>query len=220
MDVAIAATRTTATRAAALSGSSSSDNNIPTTAAIATTSERKRDTVNFDLYTVCVSPRCHAYASKLDKPIMSHASPWRHRMCVHKSMVSMVMCAYVYDAFLFFGSGRSVSRFGRCETGGQYCETVKFMKEAKFAKSVTSTYVKFAKSVTITMVLAQWRRWAKATPPIPWWSAERPLRVATDCTGLAVAEVSLQTLAATLGADIHTVFACDIWSGIGIGYRP
>jgi site-specific DNA-cytosine methylase len=30
---------------------------------------------------------------------------------------------------------------------------------------------------------------------------------------LAVAEVSLQTLAATLGADIHTVFACDIWSG-------
>ena len=87
------------------------------------------------------------------------------------------------------------------------------MKEAKFAKSVTSTYVKFVKSVTITMVLAQWRRWAKATPPIPWWSAGRPLRVATDCTGLAVAEVSLQTLAATLGADIHTVFACDIWSG-------
>ena len=80
-------------------------------------------------------------------------------------------------------------------------------------KSVTSTYVKFVKSATITIVLAQWRRWAKATPPIPWWSAGRPLRVATDCAGLAVAGNSLQTLAATLGADIHTVFACDIWSG-------
>ena len=63
------------------------------------------------------------------------------------------------------------------------------------------------------MVLAQWRRWAKATPLILWWSAGRPLRVATDCTGWAVAAVSLQTLAATLGVDIHIVFACDIWSG-------
>ena len=111
------------------------------------------------------------------------------------------------------GSGRdshSVSRVGRLQT--LYCKTV-CAKEAKFVKSVTSTYVKFVKSGTITMVLAQWRRWAKATPPIPWWSAGRPLRVATDCTGLAVAEVSLQTLAATLGVDIQTVFVCEIWPG-------
>ncbi len=75
-------------------------------------------------------------------------------------MVSMIVCAFVYDV-LCFGSGRdsrSVSRFGRFQT--QYCKTV-CVKEAKLAKSVTSTYVNFVKSATSTMVFAQWRRWVK-----------------------------------------------------------
>ena len=63
----------------------------------------------------------------------------------------MIVRACMCDV-LFFGSGRdsrSLSHFGRLQT--QYCKTV-CVKEAKFAKSVSSTYVKFVKFVTFTMV--------------------------------------------------------------------
>ena len=55
--------------------------------------------------------------------------------------------------------------------------------------------------------------WAEQVPSIGLWAAGKPLRVATDCTGLGCAEVSLQTIATVQGGCIHQVFACDVWSG-------
>ena len=59
----------------------------------------------------------------------------------------------------------------------------------------------------------KWRSWAEGVPSIGPWAAGRPLHVATDCSGLGCAEVSLRTIAAVQGGRIHHVFSCDVWSG-------
>ena len=59
----------------------------------------------------------------------------------------------------------------------------------------------------------RWRSWAEQVPCIGLWADGRPLRVATDCTGLGCAEVSLQAIAAAQGGCLHHVFSCDVWSG-------
>ena len=59
----------------------------------------------------------------------------------------------------------------------------------------------------------RWRSWAERVPCIGLWADGRPLRVATDCSGLGCAEVSLQTIAAVQGGCLHHVFSCDVWSG-------
>ena len=59
----------------------------------------------------------------------------------------------------------------------------------------------------------KWRKWAERVPSIDLWTIGRPLRVATDCSGLGCAEVSLQTIAAVHGGSVHHVFSCDVWSG-------
>ena len=71
-------------------------------------------------------------------------------------------------------------------------------------RSVTSKMsVKFA---------LKWRSWADRVPPIDLWASGKPLRVATDCSGLGCAEVGLQNIAAAQRGSIHHVFSCDVWS--------
>ena len=54
------------------------------------------------------------------------------------------------------------------------------------------------------------RQWAAHAPSIKWWTHSRPLRLATDCSGLGIPEVAAEMLA---GPDrlVHAVFACDVW---------
>ena len=51
--------------------------------------------------------------------------------------------------------------------------------------------------------------WATRAPAIPWWTSERPLRMASDCSGMCVPEMALQLLCKN-GRSVHTVFACDV----------
>ena len=55
--------------------------------------------------------------------------------------------------------------------------------------------------------------WVKRARHVPWWTSSRPLRLATDCSGLAVPEIALAMLGDHCGASVHHVFACDIWTG-------
>ena len=51
--------------------------------------------------------------------------------------------------------------------------------------------------------------WQARSPPIPWWASTRPLRVATDCSGMRVPEMTL-TMLRENGRSTHNVFACDV----------
>jgi site-specific DNA-cytosine methylase len=56
-------------------------------------------------------------------------------------------------------------------------------------------------------------KWSERAPKVPWWGPGRVLRVATDCTGLAVPEMALEMLATRQQSDMTSVFGCDVWSG-------
>ena len=55
-------------------------------------------------------------------------------------------------------------------------------------------------------------KWASSAPGIDWWRPGRPLRLATDCTGLAIPELAARMLAGT-NRKVQDVFVCDVWSG-------
>ena len=55
-----------------------------------------------------------------------------------------------------------------------------------------------------------WEHWASKAPRTPWWSPGRPLRVATDCSGLGIPELALRELAREHGSTMDSVFACDV----------
>ena len=67
--------------------------------------------------------------------------------------------------------------------------------------------------MSVKAATLRWRSWADRVPCIGLWANGSPLRVATDCSGLGCAEVSLQTIAAVQGGCLHHVFSCDVWSG-------
>ena len=54
--------------------------------------------------------------------------------------------------------------------------------------------------------------WTRHASSIPWWTPDRPLRLATDCSGLGVPEIAARMLAGD-GRSTHVAFACDVWKG-------
>ena len=56
------------------------------------------------------------------------------------------------------------------------------------------------------------RNWTSSAPAVKWWTPGRPLRLATDCSGLAIPEIAADMLAGS-ERSVHTVFACDVWRG-------
>ena len=53
------------------------------------------------------------------------------------------------------------------------------------------------------------RNWASNAPQVKWWTRGRPLRLATDCSGLGVPEIAADMLAGS-ERSVHHVFACDV----------
>ena len=139
-------------------------------------------------------------------------------MCTHASRYARVLlCAHVSTYVhahmpTHEAQGRlalvRASRFGRLESYGGAIkrDSGREVSEVREVCEVASRPLAFA------MVLSRWRTWAKSAPTISWWSPERPVRVATDCTGLGVVEMALETLASQRGVSVQTMFACDIWS--------
>ena len=54
------------------------------------------------------------------------------------------------------------------------------------------------------------RNWTSHAPAVKWWTPCRPLRLASDCSGLGVPEIAASMLAGS-ERSVHTVFACDVW---------
>ena len=54
------------------------------------------------------------------------------------------------------------------------------------------------------------RNWASRAPSVKWWTPCRPLRLATDCSGLGIPEIAADMLAGS-ERSVHVVFACDVW---------
>ena len=56
------------------------------------------------------------------------------------------------------------------------------------------------------------RNWASHAASVKWWTPGRPLRLATDCSGLGIPEIAASMLAGS-DRNVHIVFACDVWAG-------
>ena len=52
--------------------------------------------------------------------------------------------------------------------------------------------------------------WHKRAVQIPWWSSEKVLKVATDCSGIGMPEQALLTLAESRGLNVQFAFGSDL----------
>ena len=43
--------------------------------------------------------------------------------------------------------------------------------------------------------------WVASAPAVPWWTKDRPLRMASDSTGMGMAEISMRLLGSREGAQ-------------------
>ena len=65
-------------------------------------------------------------------------------------------------------------------------------------------------------ILKELTDWTTRVPAIPWWTSTRPLRVASDCSGMCIPEIALQMLCKASEQSkmskrfVRTVFACDV----------
>ena len=57
--------------------------------------------------------------------------------------------------------------------------------------------------------LKELKAWSTRSPAVPWWTSDRPLRMATDCSGLCIPEIAADMLRKP-DTSVHHVFACDI----------
>ena len=72
----------------------------------------------------------------------------------------------------------------------------------------TSVFIVFL-AVFAVLAMGWLRNWTSHAPAVKWWTPCRPLRLATDCSGLGTAEIAADMLAGS-ERSVHVVFACDV----------
>ena len=100
--------------------------------------------------------------------------------------------------------------------GGQYSETPLTppwcVPVVLVVVSVLAHVVLVVPVVLVHVVLVAgvdgWRQRA-AVPS--WWTAHRPLRMATDCSGIGVPEIAMQMMGQRTGGAVDHIWTCDVF---------
>ena len=51
--------------------------------------------------------------------------------------------------------------------------------------------------------------WLRRVAVPSWWTADRPLRMATDCSGIGVPEIAMQMVGERICGGVKHVWTCD-----------
>ena len=66
--------------------------------------------------------------------------------------------------------------------------------------------------LSLLSVAMSWQDWATKAPSVPWCGPGRPLRAATDCSGLGIPELALKEIADLKKASVEMAWSCDVAS--------
>lgn len=64
--------------------------------------------------------------------------------------------------------------------------------------------------LSLLSVAMSWQDWATKAASVPWCGPSRPLRAATDCSGLGIPELALKEIADLSKSSVELAWSCDI----------
>jgi hypothetical protein len=64
--------------------------------------------------------------------------------------------------------------------------------------------------LALLSVAMSWQHWATKAASVPSWGPMRPLRVATDCSGLGIPELALTEIADLNKSSVEIAWSCDV----------
>jgi hypothetical protein len=64
--------------------------------------------------------------------------------------------------------------------------------------------------LSLLSVAMSWQDWATKAASVPWCGPSRPLRAATDCSGLGIPELALKEIADLNNSSLEVAWSCDI----------
>ena len=66
--------------------------------------------------------------------------------------------------------------------------------------------------LSLLSVAMSWQDWATKAPSVPWCGPSRPLRAATDCSGLGIPELALTEIVDLNKSSVELAWSCDVAS--------